>query len=322
MPQVARKGRFRNGPRISKYTGEPLALELQPADITLLYALAFHYHYLSNTYIAPLWGREYNPTTIRTAKLVDCGYLRIAPEQERNARHYWRGMIFLAIDKKGIQALEHRGFHPPKRTPPNNLRHQAMVDQMMASIEIGVNGNANLALTWWEEILEAEKTPIATRNSRSAYVKLGTDDRGDSRYLHADGYPFIITRTFDTNPEHMFFIGKEADCETESIRDIEEKFANYVEMLAGKLHTSHFGAQRATAIVAAPSDARLNRLMAAWEKVTTKHRFLRKALLFVRHPMFQSFEKPRATGHMITEPLMRVGMPPIILGKPGGDSAG
>ena len=311
-----RKGRFRTGPRISRYTGEPLALELQDEDAKLLHSLAFHYHYLSPQYIAPLWGRSYNATTIRTAKLLDCGYLRLAPEQQHNSKHYFRGPLFYAIAKKGVKALQERGINPPKRTAPTNLRHQVMVDQMMASIEIGVNQSPHLNISWWEQILVSQKTPEATRKSGSAYVLLGTDTRGDKRYLHADGQPFILQRSFTEKTEYMFFIGKEADCDTESIPVIEEKFGNYVEMLLGKLHTIHFGARRATVIVGAPTEARLLKLMAAWEKVTAKHTDLRKAMLFVKHPTFQSFENPRPTGHMTTEPLRRVGLPPIILGKP------
>lgn len=310
------KGRFASGPVISKYTGEPIELELQPADIELLYALAFHYHYLSSTYIAPLWDRSYNATTQRVKKLLRAGYLRLAPEQENNSRHYWRGMLFVAIGRKGLRALEERKFNPPKRIPPTNLRHQVLIDQLMASIEIGVKANPHLKITWWEDILRSDKTPEDTRKSRSAYVLLGNDEDDKPRFLHADGYPFIITRSFGPKPEHMFLIGKEGDCATMSMPEIERKYANYVEMLAGRLHTKHFGAQRAYAITSAPSDARRDKMMAAWAKATDKHQHLRKHMLFVTHPTFQSFQSPRATGHMITEKLYRVGLPPIILGKP------
>jgi hypothetical protein len=89
---VAKRIRFNSATLLSPATGVPLHANITDDDIRLFRALAFHYHYLSPEYIAPLLGRSYGAIARRTRALrrPPNNYLRFAPDQEHNKRrHYW-----------------------------------------------------------------------------------------------------------------------------------------------------------------------------------------------------------------------------------------
>jgi hypothetical protein len=73
------------------------------------------------------------------------------------------GPLFYAIDRKGLTILAERGHNLLHRPAPANLTHQVMIDQIMASIAIGVNADPHLELTWWEEIIASDRTPVIGR---------------------------------------------------------------------------------------------------------------------------------------------------------------
>jgi hypothetical protein len=60
-----------------------------------------------------------------------------------------------------------------------------------------------------------------------------------------------------------------------------------------------------------PTTRRRESMMALLESMTLNNKPLRKHFLFKTHPLFTSSTKPRATGHMIEEPWLRVGYPPL-----------
>jgi hypothetical protein len=60
--------------------------------------------------------------------------------------------------------------------------------------------------------------------------------------------------------------------------------------------------------------------MAELEEMTAHNPSLRKHFIFKRHPIFgKSKDKPRATGHILTEPWQRVKCEPLYLN--GGKGA-
>lgn len=320
MPPVARD-RFNREPIISPATGKPIEIEIQDEDVPLLLSLMHRYHYLSPEYAAPLIGRSY-ATTARRMRLLrrNGGYLSLCPEQESDYRRYYTGNLFYKINNPGLEYLQDKGYEPISRPAPANLKHQVMIDQAMASLEIGVNAKPGFEIIWWEELLRSERTPQSTREAPAPLtIPLGRYD-GRDRILRADGLPFVLKRTIDDKTDFMFFIGFEADCGNASNRSdaqsaIKTKFENYIRLIESKIHTSHFGAKTFFVMFMTPSKTRRANWRQLLCEMTVAKPWLRKPFLFTGHPILTSEEKPRPTGHMLFEEYERAGLPNISLIK-------
>jgi hypothetical protein len=311
---IGKKDRFRTDPVIDPETGKAIKLRTPERDIILYRALRYRFHYLSAQWIAALFDWSYQSAVRRTRKMrrAPNNTLRLAPEQQRHPERYFYGELYLCIDENGVKKLEKKGDLPFERPAPVNMTHQLMIDLPMASIAKGCKHNSALTLHWWDQITTWDKVPEATRKSKSASIKLK-----DGSSIRADGLPFVIERNFPgLQKELMFFVGLEADCDTESMTVINEKLRAYIEVLIDRLYFGKFGSKTFNVIWVAPTQARINKIMAAWEKLTADKPHLRKVMYFRVHPMFDGGVKVPKTGHMISEPLLRVGYPPVTLGKP------
>lgn len=307
-------GRFRKEPWINKHTGHPFTVGIEPHDVQLFYALAFHYHYLSPPYIAALISKQYTRVCNRLKIMrLNTGHLRLASEQEQNSRnHYW-GPLFYSIDKKGIEVLYEHGYEPPKREAPWGLKHQVMVDQLMASIEIGVRANPALELIWFEDIVASDNLPdetIKLHKEKSKLPFLIPITEGKS--VHPDGRPFVLKRSF---AKPMFFLGFEAETGTQSFSVVKQKLESYIIAIENGTIADRYNTNSHYLIWATPLRGRLNTIKSIWHELTERKPSLRRWMLFTTHPLYNAEEKTSPTGHMVTEPLERVGYPDIILSK-------
>jgi hypothetical protein len=294
---------------------------LTPRDIEVLKVLA-RYRYLPADYIHALVGGSMKALVHRLALLTREPNLYIArPIQQRahfNARYQ---RLIYELDTRGVTVLRELGFDVDK-TRVHNFAHELMVGQITASIELGVRADPNVRLITWAEIIESEKTPLATRQSlRSTHIPVTYTVHKEQHRTEicADGKPFGLERTIDGKRSYLFFPGIEADCGTEPVStsdfersSIYKKFAAYTAITDNGIHRAHFGFPNLFVPIITTTKVRMESMMRLLDRLT--HGQGSKIFLFKTFPAFTSFEPPReATGHMLTEAWLRVGHEPFHL---------
>lgn len=312
MPNAAiSRNRFATDPIVNLATGEPITLEITPDDIKLFHALAFHYHYLNPEYAAALLGRSYDPITRRLRLLRKNGkYIRLSPEQEENKRQNYWGWLFYAINGPGLTQLAQQGYDlttNKHRHDPANLKHQVMDDQIMASIEIGVNANPAMEIKWWETVYA--NMPAESRTGPLS-IPLS-----NGKEHHADGLPFALRAD-----DRFIFVVKETDVGTEPIdasngarSSVKRHLLDYADIIENRIYAKHFGSRSFFVLFTTTTLARKQSIMKLWEAISSEKPKLRKCIGFTTHPTYTGNEKPQATGHMLTREIERVGNPPVIL---------
>jgi hypothetical protein len=199
---------------------------LTDQDVKLLTALARR-RFFSADYLAAIVGTSYKYALQRVQILKsqpNC-YIKICDTQAESPKLHLYTPLFYELDSKGITELAERGLFIPSRKPVKNLIHAVMVDQIMASFELG-----ELMLIPRADILTSENTPAATR-------KLAVPDRipvGDHG-VRPDGEMFVLK----SPSGFRFFPGIEADTGTEPIHSydydrssIKAKFEDYIKLLS------------------------------------------------------------------------------------------
>jgi hypothetical protein len=301
------KSRFSRTPVKNRH-GSTVAVpphRLTELDLSILKTLAGH-RVLSAEYLAALVGTSYKYAVYRLQILKsepNC-YVKVCDTQQENPKLHLYTPLFFELDSKGITELHERGVILPPRRPVRNLVHAVMVEQIMASFEIGGT------LISRADILVSDKTPVRTRNHPAPdRIPLPKE-----RYIRPDGEMFVIQ-----SPSGFSFLpGIEADTGTEPVHSydyerssIKGKFEDYITIIENEIYKSHFGAKTFFIPFITPTTRRLASIMTLLEQMTEKKPSLRKSFLFKTHPLFTSSTKPVPSGHMITQPFQRVGYPPI-----------
>jgi len=280
---------------------------LTEQDLALLKALTRR-RFLSVDYIAALIGTSYKYalTRVQILKSDPNFYVKVCDAQRENPKLHLYTPLFYELDQRGIGALDERGIVIGPRKPVRNIIHAVMVDQIMASFELGATGGMSIIPR--ADILA--KTPQKTQD-------LPIPDRipvGRDRWIRADGEMFVLK----TAEGFSFFPGVEADTGTEPIHSydyerssIRAKFEDYITVIEREIYKSHFGARTFFVPFITPTTRRLESMMVLLEEMTEKKPSLRKHFLFKTHPLFTSSTKPRPSGHMVDEPWIRVFNPPL-----------
>jgi hypothetical protein len=310
--------------RNSRWTRRPTAgprktAHLSPHDIAIFAALA-RFRYLPADYIHALVGGSFKHLIHRLNVLSREPNLFInRPQQQRaNANANHRPLIY-ELDERGSRVMRERGVEHPHARPPASFAHELMACQIMASFELGTRA-ANLRLITWNDILRSERLPETTRQSVKPFhipVGVTVDGQRIETHVAADGRPFGIARSIDSQPAYFFCPGIEADCATEPVdasdfarSSIYKKFILYLAVEAQGIHRSHFGFPNFYVPVITTNETRVRSMMQLLERITGGAGS--KIMLFKTFPAFTSFEKPRPpSGAMLTEDWQRVGHPPF-----------
>ena len=301
--------------------GSPLVAYPTERDFEIFKLLA-RFRYLPADYIHAFVGGNEKALSHRLNLLSRKPNLYLArPEQQRqSADANYRHLIY-ELDERGCTALRQRGLSCP-RIYVRNFRHELMVAQIMASIELGILENGKVRLITWLEILASDNTPKATRQSPApASIRVSYSLRGETQTsdIVADGRPFGLERLIDGKRTYLFFPGIEADCGTEPINasdaersSILKKFTAYTAIAEQGIHRSHFGFPNFFVAFVTTTAARMGSMMALLERLTDGRGS--KMFLFKTFPGFTAAEKPPApSGHMLSEPWQRAGFPPLHL---------
>lgn len=243
---------------------------------------------------------------IQILKSAPNSYIKICDAQAENPRLHLYTKLFYELDQSGMGELTERGLLIAPRKPIRNITHAIMVDQIMASFELGATGD--LSIIGRADILAKapEKTRALTNPDRIPLPK--------DRWIRADGEMFVLK----TPEGFSFFPGIEADTGTEPVHSydytrsaISQKYEDYITVIEREIYKTHFGARTFFVPFLTPTTRRLESMMALLEEMTKDRKHLRKHFLFKTHPLFTSSTKPRPTGHAITEEWLRVGNPPL-----------
>jgi hypothetical protein len=187
-----------------------------------------------------------------------------------------------------------------------------MDDQIRASLVLGATEYADrIRIVWREQLQQSPRMPQRTREKAfPEHIDVAGPD-GKSRQLWPDGKMFLVhNKNMDT---YAFVHGYEADTGTESIATrIREKFENYIYVVINKLQETYFGADENYYFMFLFSNQnRLHDGMVLFEQMTANKTSLRKHGSFKVHPLYNDQPKPRATGHMVSEPFLRVSYHPL-----------
>jgi len=323
-----RRSRFSTEPFIGK-DGKPVVVysrDLTDLDIAMFSVLVTD-RVQSAAYIAARvgstekWVRDRFNILKREPNL----YVRVTPEQVNNPKNHLTSKLYFELCPAGIAALKERGTEVPRRYPVRRLKHQVMTDEIMASWRIGFEKHKELTPLWWPQILASEKTPKATRGEKAPHRVPVTYYFRDKRITDAeyvpDAQPFGILRP---DRRGYFFLGIEADCDSESLRSdnnaaatIERKVSQQIAIIEQEIYRTRYGFPNVFFPYYAPTEERLTSIMDVISELTEHKPSLRKSFVFAVHPTFTSFsyEKNEPTGWALTRDYRRIGYDPINFSK-------
>jgi predicted transcriptional regulator len=298
------RSRASTEPYFNPRTGEIVERHIRDSDIELLKLFA-HHRYLSAPYVAALLQRSEQGVSrrLRSLKEKNVGLVKLCETQREDRNLRTVGFLYYDIDAAGITTLAEEGIYitPPKA--PKNFVHALMVHQIIASFAIGVVGREDIRLAFEG----AQRILLGKRN-------------GKDHYMISDYPHFAIERTADGKRRSIPSI--EADTGSEPIMAYDRersgicnKFEDYIYAIENDLFRKQYGVRTFYIPFITRNERRLQSIMECLANMTDKKRELRQYFLFKTHPTLKSREKPRATGHMLTEPWKRVQYPDVQLDK-------
>lgn len=313
--------------------GNPKLAELTDHDDRRFKALA-PYDNLTADYIAARSDGSEAATTNRfnILKRKPNRWIDIAQPQLDQRKRYRTDFLAYCLSDRSRQRLEGRDQLTPNYGFYGPFEHRLMAQWMRCSFDIAIYNEAvDASIVTYREIMASANTPEATRTERTTdhqdhrhQVRATfTNRQGKSvtRYVTADAHPFAIK-----NPQGHALVFLEADCHTESIinkegSDLDLKLRQYIEIFRWRdmeadkrpLFRQRYGFKEAFMVFATPSVPHLENVMAHLMTLTANSPVVRKHFLFTAHPAYDSKDRPSATGHMLTNPYRRAGLPDFSL---------
>ena len=275
----------------------------------MIVRLYTNHRYCTPEYAAALLGRNYNATCVRFKALREDGVkvLKLCKRQQDNVGERLVGMLYSELDTEGYAILAEEGIKIKPRKEDGQFPHTLARDLATFSLEIGVKDNPDIEMEY--------------RNNIPGSFRLGAD-----HFMVCDERPITFTSKSRGTKRHLAGIEIETGANGVAPKDLNDasaikKLRNMLWLMEkGELERSHhFGKQFYWAFVCR-TDVRKESIMHELVEMTKHKPELRKHFIFKRHPIYgKSKDKPRATGHMFTEPWDRAGHQPLYLN--GGEAS-
>ncbi len=311
MEATKRSNRFSYDPVVKN--DAPHVAELQRLDDRRFEAMA-PYEYLTADYIAALTEGDAKSVTHRfnilkrepnrwidiAAPMIESGYAK---------KVYRNDFLAYSLSPKAKQRLKMRGNPMHSYGCSGPFVHKLMTSWVRASFDIAVNvEKAAAEIIPWHTVIESDKTPARLDKTPHAIeVSFRYERENIKRKVFPDCYPFAVH-----NDDGYTLLFLEVDCDSEAIRnDLDLKLLRWLAILDQRLHNKRYGFTKAFVLIVTTSEVHMKNIMERLEELTEETPSLRKHFLFKRHPSLKSDDRPRATGHMLTEPYQRVGYPPF-----------
>lgn len=304
-------------------------LQITERDVEVLRLLG-RYRYLRSSHLHVLAGGQSHKRFIeRLGHLYhEGGYVDRPVQQWQaiNARYmpavYELGdageqlLVELGAADRNLSPLQRKGRHGAIR----QYRHDLMICDILASIEIGIRANGSLRLVSWPEILASPKMPEATRAAANPFAlpvsvafscpRTNATERWD-KPLVPDAI-FGIEYSSEGRKTYRFF-ALEADRNTEPVvranllqTSYLRKVLQYREVTARRTYLARFGLPNLLVLTVTTNEQHLRNIMELAGTLaggTSSPSFLFKTM-----PSLDSLEKaPLPTPDILTAPWRRAG---------------
>lgn len=280
------------------------------------------YDYLTADYISALAGlKSPDATTNRFYKLKRAPgrWINIAAPQLEKPKRYLNDFLAYSLsDRSRARVVKHHwdtpyyGFSGP-------FVHRLQSQWERASFEIAVNvEKVDAEIIPFHVIMSHPNTPEAVRKERGyrqhhMEVKIQYEGESLDRRVIPDSFPFAIR-----NAKGHALIFRETDCDSKPIKtklghDVDTQLLQYLAVFRDRVHWHRYGFRDAYLVFTTTNREHLRNVIAHLVKITEKERHLRRHFLFAYHPSYESEDRPSATGHMLTNPYLRAGLPDFSL---------
>jgi hypothetical protein len=307
--------------RNSKFTYEPILgengapIRTQPIRPTeeddKRFRVLAPFDCLTADYIAA-FTRE-NPKSIshrfNELKREPSRWINIHEAQFKRGRDYMNDALAYCLPPKTVERLLNQE-NPVKKSYgcSGPLNHKLMNSWIRASYEIAVDVEEVPAeIISFHEILASENMPRISKDDPAHCIPVVVD--GERRRVYPDFYPFAI------KTHEYKLILDETDCDTMSLTEIGWKMMAYNIIIDHSLCFDRYGFKKAYVTWESISQPHLERMKAKLLSLNPSRKVLERNL-FKRHVSLKSMTKtdrPRPTGHMLTEPWQRAGLEPFSL---------
>lgn len=333
LPEVVIKRRSRMR-RVATYK----RLQITERDVEVLRLLG-RYRYLRSSHLHALaGGRSHKRFIERLGHLYhEGGYVDRPSHQWQaiNARYmpavYELGdagerlLAGLGTADRPLSPLLRKGRHGAIR----QYRHDLMICDILACIEIGIRANRSLRLVSWPEILGSPKMPEATRTAANPFALLASiaytcprtnaTERWD-KPLVPDAI-FGIEYSSDARKTYRFF-ALEADRNTEPVvranllqTSYLRKLLQYREVAAQRTYLTRFGLPNLLVLTVTTNEQHLQNIMEL--AGTLAGGAGSPSFLFKTMPSLDSLERaPVPTPEILTVPWQRAGHPDFRIDQP------
>ncbi len=299
-----------------------MRLELTQRDLEIFKLLA-RYRYLRSTYIHAFVGGNKTKLIERLGDLYHEGGYLDRPEQQWEAVNARYMPVAYELGERGRWALADVGPEIPRRTDrTRQYRHEAMVCEIVASIELESRAIPGIRFISWEEILQSAKMPAATLDSLnpkaiSAHTgNPGTSSAGApcATELVPDAIFGIEYETGGKTSFRLFALEADRNTEPATRRDNRQssyarKITQYDDVIRRALYRTRWGLPNLLVLTVTTSDRHMQALLQSVRQsaaAETADHFLFRSLL---------------SGEAVTGPLPafftaswnRAGLEPLIL---------
>jgi hypothetical protein len=286
--------------------GKPQEVELGHLDDARFYAMA-PYEYLTADYIAALSGSK-NPKSIthrfNDLKREPHRWIDNAEPMMAHQRRYRNSTLAYSLNAKSLKRIKNQGKQVHSVGASGGFVHKLMSNWIRASFDIATKIEGQPAtIIPWHEIITNPIVPKQVRDADCPY-RIPVPFTPKPVNVVPDVYPFALK----TDKYALLLL--ETDCDSEDIENqIDLKFRKYIAMFNHRVVEDRFGFDNTYVLFVTTSNTHMHNVMGKLATLTEDRPRLRKRFIFKHHPSLESDDKPRATGHMLTEPYYRAQLP-------------
>jgi hypothetical protein len=312
MDALTRSNRFSYDP-IIRDDGTPLTIEYPGhLDDARFHAMS-PYDCMTADYIAVLSGAK-GPFAAKSVthrfnvlKREPNRWIDVHESQMKNPRNSINDFLAYSLPFKTKERLLSQGKDIHSYGCSGPLNHKLMASWIRGSYDIAtkVEGVPATSIPFHEIIASPNTPAIKVKRGEPANC-IPISINGKIKRVFPDCYPHAIRRHSDD--EH-FLILDETDCDTEALPEIEDKFGDYINIIENHVCRERYGFSKVYVTFESISQPHLDRMMKKLPELTRKASVLR-SFLFKRHVSLKSITKedrPRPTGHILTEDWLRAG---------------
>lgn len=321
MDTLSRNDRFSYDP-ILRDDGQPQSVE-KPRELDeLRFRAMAPYDCMTADFIAALSGAtgDFGGKTVthrfNVLKREPNRWVDVHEAQLKRKRDFRNDFLAYSLNPKTENYLLAKGFPIHSYGCSGPLNHKLMASWIRASYDIATKiENVPATSIPFHEIIA--NTPLTVKRGEPANCIPITID-GEPTRVFPDSYPHGL-HLHDTD-EHVLILD-ETDCDSMSLFDIADKYRHYIIILADNICEERYGFSKTFVTFETTYQPHLNRmkakLVAVAEQMSKQYPDRARAIhntlpyfLYKRHVSLKTITKedrPRPTGHIVTDPWQRAG---------------